>query len=347
MQAKNISVSPSQQVVRLMYGYLSTQLLYVAAELGLADALADGPSTAETVAEAVRAQPDPMRRVLRGLAADGIVDEYPDGRFALTDVGACLRRDVPGSLHGGIIAHGDLHYRAAAGLLDAMRNGGVAFERVYGADLFEYLSRNPRQGASFQAAMAVRSRQEAIDVIAAYDFAGFEQVVDVGGGPGVLLEAILTSAPRTHGILVDQQAVVEQARRRLEDAGLADRCTFVQGDFFTAIPAGGNAYILSRVIHDWDDEKAVRILANCRTAMGDSGSLLLVEALLPKRAREQPAVIRMDLMMLMHDTGRERNVAEYEQLLRAAGLQLARVVPTASQVGVCVIEATPARPREA
>jgi hypothetical protein len=290
------------------------------------------------------AQSDALRRLLRGLASEGIVDEFPDGRFALTDLGACLRTEVPGSLTGSIIAHGDMFYSAAAGLLDAVQRGGVAFQRVFSVGLFEYLNQHPQQGAAFQAAMTVRSRQEAADVIAAYDFAGFERLVDVGGGHGVLMEAILNTTPGTRGMLVDQEAVVEQARRRLNDTDLVDRCTFVSGDFFAAVPPGGDAYVLSRIIHDWDDEQAIRILANCRAAMGDHGTLVLVEAILPEMAREQPAVIRMDLMMLIHDTGRERTVEEYERLLEAAGLQLVRVVPTRSQVGVCVLEAAPVRP---
>ena len=338
------AAAPPQQVARLMDGYLTTQLLYVAAKLGIAETLADGPRDAEAVARAVGAQPDALRRVLRGLAAEDVLDERPDGRFDLTALGTCLRGDVPGSLRGAIIARGDVYYGAAAGLLDAVQHGGAAFERVHGLGFFEYLTRHPELGAAFQGSMADRSRQEAADVVAAYDFGGFEQLVDVGGGQGVLLEAILRAAPRSRGVLLDQPPVVERARERLEAAGLAGRCRFVAGDFFATVPPGGDAYLLSRVIHDWDDDAATRILANCRAAMGDRGTLLLVEAALPKRAREQPAAIRMDLHMLTLLHGRERTAAEYERLLEAAGFRLARIAATRSPAGVSVIEAAPAAP---
>jgi hypothetical protein len=325
-----------------MDGYLTTQLLYVAARLGVGEALAGGPRDAEAVARAVGAQPDALRRVLRSLAAEGVLDEGPDGRFGLTALGECLRADAPGSLRGAIVARGDVYYAAAAGLLDAVRHGGSAFERVHGQGFFEYLSRHPEVGDAFQGSMADRARREAADVIAAYDFGRFERLVDVGGGHGILLEAILEAAPRCRGVLLDKSPVVARARERLEGAGLAGRCTFVPGDFFAAIPPGGDAYLLSRVIHDWDDAAAVRILAGCRAAMGDGGTLLLVEAILPERAREQPAAIRMDLNMLMLMPGRERTGEEYEALLGAARFRLARVVPTGSLAGVSVVEAAPA-----
>jgi hypothetical protein len=324
-----------------MDGYLTTQLLYVAAKLDVAEALAGGPRDAEAVAGAVGAQPDALRRVLRSLAVEGVLDEGPDGRFGLTALGECLRSGAPGSLRGAIVARGDLYYGAAAGLLDAVRHGGPAFERVHGIGFFEYLSQHPEVGAAFQGSMTDRSRREAADVVAAYDFGGFRQVVDVGGGHGLLLEAILRAAPRSRGVLLDQPPVVARARERLEAAGLAGRCTFVPGDFFAPLPSGGDAYLLSRVIHDWDDDAAVRILARCRAAMGDGGTLLLVEAVQPERALEQPAAIRMDLNMLMLLHGRERTVAEYEGLLGAARFRLVRVVPTRSPSGVGLVEAAP------
>jgi hypothetical protein len=335
------AASPPQQVARLMDGYLIAQLLYVAARLDIAEVLANEPCDADTVARAVGARPDALRRVLRGLAAEGVLEERPDGRFGLTALGTCLRGDVPGSQRGAIIARGDVYYGAAAGLLDAVRHGGAAFEWVHGLSFFEYLTEHPELGAAFQGSMADRSRQEAADVVVAYDFASFEQVVDVGGGQGVLLEAILKAAPRSRGVLLDQPPVVERARERLEATGLAGRCTFVPGDFFTAVPPGGDAYLLSRVIHDWDDDAAIRILSTCRAAMRDRGTLLLVEAVLPERAREQPAAIRMDLHMLTLLHGRERTGPEYARLLGAAGFQLSRIVPTQSPAGVSVIEAAP------
>jgi hypothetical protein len=290
----------------------------------------------------VGAQSNILRRVLRGLAAEGVLDEHDDGRFSLTPLGNCLRSDVSSSLRGAIIARGDLYYGAAAGLLEAVQQGGVPFEHVHSVGFFEYLAQHPERGAEFQGSMVDRSRHEAAEVVAAYDFGSFERLVDVGGGHGVLLTEILTAFPRLRAVLLDRLQVVERARERLEAAGLAERCEFIAGDFLTTVPPGGDAYVLSRVIHDWDDEVAIRILTNCARAIGQGGTLLLVEAVLPERARDRPETIRMDLHMLALLHGRERTEVEYDRLLVAAGFQLRRVVPTKSPSGVSVIEAVSA-----
>jgi hypothetical protein len=336
---------PAQwQLARLMDGFLITQLLYVAAKLGVADALAAGPQTAAAIAQAVGAEPAPLTRILRGLALDDVVAETDDGRFALTALGGCLRDGVPGSLRGAVLVRGELYYQAAAGLLAAVTAGGTAFAQVYGERFFDHLGRHPEREAAFQASMAGRSSQEADDVVAAYDFTGISKLVDVGGGPGILLERILRAAPALHAVLLDRPEVVVQARTRLEAAGLASRCDVVVGDFFGWVPGGADAYLLSRVIHDWDDDDAVRILQTCRAAMAATSRLLLVEAILPERAREQPAAIRMDLHMLVLLGARERTEAQFRRLLETAGLQVRRVVPTRSPAGLSVIQASPAVP---
>jgi SAM-dependent methyltransferase len=330
------------QVSRLMDGYLAIQLLYVAAKLGVADALVPEPQAVDALAHSVGAQSNILRRVLRGLAAEGVLDEHDDGRFSLTPLGNCLRSDVSSSLRGAIIARGDLYYGAAAGLLEAVQQGGVPFEHVHSVGFFEYLAQHPERGAEFQASMVDRSRHEAAEVVAAYDFGCFGRLVDVGGGHGVLLTEILMAVPRLRAVLLDRPQVVDRARERLEAAGLAKRCEFIAGDFLTTVLPDGDAYVLSRVIHDWDDEVAVRILTNCARAMGQGGTLLLVEAVLPERARNRPETIRMDLHMLALLHGRERTEAEYDRLLVAAGFQLRCVVPTKSPSGVSVIEAVSA-----
>jgi O-methyltransferase domain len=317
----------------LVDSFLTFQLVYVAARLGIGDALAGGPLTGAELARAVEAEPAALTRVLRGLAAEGVLDEDGD-RFGLTALGAALQ-----PLHGSILARGELYYRAAGGLLDAVRQGGTPFERVYGERFFDHLSRRPADEAAFQASMAARAEREARDVVAAYDFTGLGRLVDVGGGAGVLLAAILDAAPHLEGVLVDRPAAVEQARRRL-----GDRAQCVAGDFFAAVPAGADAYVLSRVIHDWPDAEAVAILRTCRAAMAAGARLLLVEAVLPERAADSPEAIRMDLHMLVLFGARERTEREYAELLSAAGLALARVIPTASPSGISVLEAVLRRP---
>jgi hypothetical protein len=309
-------------------GYVSTQLLHVAAELGLADALAAGARTPAELAIGCGADPGVLERVLRGLAADGVLDDRPDGRFALTAVGELLRADHPRSMRGAVLARGRLYYAALAGLLTATRTGGTPFEHVHGTPFFAHLDAHPGESADFQASMRARSRREVGAVVEAYDFAAFDSLVDVGGGSGLLLGAILEANPRLAGTLFDRPEVVAGAT-----------LPAVGGDFFTGVPAGADAYLLSRVLHDWDDDEAVAVLRSCRRAMPDTATLLLVEALLPERAADDPAAVRMDLHMLVLLHGRERRRSEFAGLLSAAGLRLTGVVATTA--GVSVLEARP------
>jgi hypothetical protein len=326
---------------RLADGYLITQLLYVVAKLGVPDALASGPLTSEAVARAVGVDAGAVHRLLRGLAAEGVFTEDANGRFGLTELGACLRDGVPGSLRGVVIARGDLNYMAAAGLLAAVRDGGVPFDRVFGESLFAHLDRHPEHSMAFQGSMADRSRLEAAAVVAAYRFDSFRRLVDVGGGSGVLLEAILSVTPDLRGILLDRPGAVAQARSRLAAAALADRSDCVVGDFFAVVPPGGDAYLLSRIIHDWDDAQAHQILTRCREVMDGNATLLLVEAVLPEFAQDSPGAIRMDLHMLTLLSGRERTAKEYERLLSGSGFELIRIVPTDSPSGIAIVEARP------
>ncbi|WP_214403454.1 methyltransferase [Pseudonocardia lacus] len=320
--------TPADALSRLADGYLATQLLYVAVELRLPESLAGPPRRADELAAEVGADPAVLRRVLRGLAAEGVLEELADGRFALTAVGELLDADHPSSMRGAVRARGGLYYTALAGLLPATRTGGTPFELAHGRPFFAHLAAHPEQGAAFQASMVARSRREAAGVVAAYDFSRFATLVDVGGGPGLLLAAVLAANPGLTGTLFDRPEVVAGAE-----------LPHVGGDFFAQVPPGADAYLLSRVIHDWDDAEATAILRTCRRAMPDTATLLLVEALLPERAAQDPAAVRMDLHMLALLHGRERTRREYAELLAAAGLRLVRVVATGA--GVHVIEACP------
>ncbi|WP_138757945.1 methyltransferase [Modestobacter altitudinis] len=320
--------SAAARLARLADGYLVTQLLHVAVALGVPEALAERPQDAAELATALGADPEALHRVLRGLASEEVLDELPDGRFVLTDTGQLLRPDVPGSLRGAVTARAQLYAPAVAGLADAVRSGGTPFELVHGRPFFDDLAAAPERLAAFQASMADRSAREAGAVVAGYDVSAFRSVVDVGGGTGTLLRAVLGRAPDADVVLVDQPEVV---------AG--SDLPAVAGDFFTAVPGGADAYLLSRVLHDWDDGDAVRVLRTCRQAMRPDSVLLVVEAVLPERAVDDPAAVRMDLHMLLLLHGRERTAAEYADLLAAAGLRLTADVPTSA--GVHVLEARP------
>ena len=329
---------PSWELMRLIDGFVITQLLYVAAKLGIADQLTDGPRSGAELAEAVGAAAGALGRVLRGLVIEDVLEEGDDGRFALTPLGACL---VP--LAGAAIARGELYYQSAAGLLESVKTGGSAFEHVHGERFFDYLAARPDQEATFQGSMAGRSEQEAADVVAAYDFTGLRRLIDVGGGRGILLAQIVRATPGLHGVLFDRPAAIPAAGRHLGERSVSDRTECVGGDFFESVPAGADAYLLSRVLHDWNDADAGRILATCRRAMAAGTRLLIVEAILPERAKERPATIRMDLhMLLLFRAARERTEAEFRALLDDNGFRQRRVVMTGSPAGLGVIEATPA-----
>jgi ubiquinone/menaquinone biosynthesis C-methylase UbiE len=336
-----------ERLWRLMNGYLTTQLLYVVAKLGVADVLAEGPQSAEANAERVGAHPPSLSRMLRALVLEDVLEELEeDGRFALTGVGAALREGVPGSFRGPAIARAELYYAGAAGLLQSALDGRPAFEHVHGERFFDHLARDPEREAAFQASMAGRAELEAFAVVAAFDFRSFRRLVDVGGGQGILLRAILEAVPELTAVLVDRPGAVEQASERLAAAGLAGRVECVPGDFFDSVPDGADAYLVSRVLHDWDDADAARILASCHAAMTRESRLLVVEALLPERVHDAPAVIRMDLHMLELLGARERTEGEYHELLAGAGFRVVSVVPTQAgtglSAGLSVIEAVPA-----
>lgn len=326
-------MNDSERLMRLIDGFVATQLLYVVAKLGIADALADGPKSSTELAASAGADPAALHRVLRGLAAEEVFDELDDGRFALGPLGEALR-----PLQGAAIARGEVYYDSAAGLFEAVLRGGVPYELTHRERFFEHLGQHPSRESAFQRSMAGRAELEAAAVVAAYDFARFETVVDVGGGRGVLLAAMLNSAPRLRGTLLDRPAAIPDARVYLAEAGLADRAECVAGDFFTELPRGADAYVLSRVLHDWPDADATRILETCRRAMRPDSTVVVVDAVLPERARDKPAAIRMDIHMLLLFGTRERTEVELGDLAGSAGFAVNAVTLTATPAGLGVVE---------
>ncbi len=336
-------IAPRRAFRRAMTVPITSHLLYVAAQLGLADHLNDGPRNSGDMARLIGADARTLHRVMRGLVAAGLLSEDADGRFALTPVGAYLRSDIPGSLRGQIVFEGELA-RAWSALPHTVRTGENAFRHVFGLGIFDHFARNPAvQAYVARTQGGAASRVAASLVVASYNFAGVGTVVDVGGGRGTLLAAILRAHPTMRGVLFDRPGVVAEARDGLEAAGLGSRCDIVAGDFFQSVPAGGDAYALRRIIHDWDDEQALRILAACRQAMAGQihgqGRLLLIERVMPERVEQAPAVVVADLIMLVETGGRERTVGEYRALLAAAGFRLSRLTAITGQDSV--IEAQP------
>jgi SAM-dependent methyltransferase len=323
----------------MIMGFRLTQLLYVAATLHLADRLADAPHTAASLARTVGADESALRRVLRALVGVGILVET-DGTFALTPLGQMLRRDVPGSLHGLAVIYGDDWLWGAYGqMLHSVMTGESAFAHVHGMPFYEHLDRNSHAEAQFQQAMATYSRLEAAAIAEAYDFAAASIVVDVGGGEGALLAALLSAHPLLRGVLFDQPAVVARAEHVFAAAGVVSRAAAVGGDFFSSVLPDGDVYVLKSVVHNWDDEAAERLLRACRRAMRPDARLLIAERVVPSDNSPSEAKL-FDINMLVVVGGLERTEAEYRRLLEKTGFALVRVIATNSPLSL--IEARPA-----
>lgn len=327
------TVPPAVALIQKLTGTWVAQAISVVAKLGTADALADGPKGVDELAAANVHAPS-LYRVLRMLASVGIFAEDDDGRFRLTALAEPLRSDAPGSVRDFAVMMGEeWNWRPWGHLIHSVTTGQSAVEHIYGKPIFAYLAEQPEASAIFDAGMTGRSGADDAAVAAGYDFSGFQSVVDVAGGRGSLLAAILRAHPGVRGVLFEQPHVIPAAREYLEAAGLGQRCDFVAGDFFDSIGVMGDAYILKRVIHDWDDEHALRILERCHRAMPATSRLLLIETVIPP-GNEPSFGKLLDVHMLVWTGGKERTEDEYRALMAAADFELTRVVPTRSSLSV-------------
>jgi hypothetical protein len=314
-------------LLQLANGYRVTQAIHVAAKLGIADLLADGPRTSDDLASATACHAPSLYRLMRALSAIDIFHEEGDRVFSLAPLGEWLRSDNPESVAGWAAFVGEpYHWQAWGDVLHSVQTGESGFEHVHGTDPWTFRAQHPELSAGFDRAMTSISRQLMASVLAAYDFGRFATLVDIGGGNGALLAAILARYPAMRGVLFDQPHVIAGAAPLLQQAGVADRCELVEGSFFEAVPSGGDAYILKSIIHDWDDERSVEILKVCRRAMTDGAALLLVERELGP-ANAQPDTKFSDLNMLAATGGRERSAEEYAALYAASGFRFVGVTP--------------------
>jgi hypothetical protein len=319
-------------------GYYTAQAIYAAAKLGIADRLRDGPQTAGQLVQATGTHARSLHRLLRTLAGFGIFAWDDEGRFRLTELAELLRSDVPGSLRAEALIVGEIQYPAFGELLHSLQTGRPGFDKAFGMPLFDYFAANPEAARTFDAGLVGLRSQAATEMLDGYDFSGVRKLVDVGGGTGSLLSAVLAKYTTMKGILFDLPHVVEQAESPLHAAGVRDRCELVCGDFFDSVPPGGDVYLLRHIIHDWEDDRAIRIVENCRRAMNRPGTLLLVESVI--QSGNEPSLGKiLDLVMLALTGGTERTEPEYRELLEASGFCLARVVPTSAEIHV--IEANP------
>ncbi len=327
-------------LMRLSNGYQVSQAIHVVATLGIADLLKDGPRGSEDLAASVGAHPPSLYRLLRALASLGVFQEDREGHFSLTPLGACLRSDATEPVGPWATFIGqERHWETWGHLLHSVQTGASAFRHLYGTSPWEARAANPEASAVFDRAMTAISVSSAESVLAAYDFGKFRRVVDVAGGQGALLAAILVKHPTVQGVLFDQPHVVASAAPLLEAAGVAERCQVVGGSFFEAAPGGGDAYVLKAIVHDWDDAEATAILRSCRSAIEANGRLLVIEREILPPNEGAPAKLS-DLNMLVMLGGRERTREEYAVLFAASGFRLASVTPT--EAGLSIFEGVPA-----
>lgn len=321
-------------------GHYISHALYVAAKLGVADLLVDGPQSVEALAAGTGTDAPSLRRMLRLLVSVGVFVEEDDGRVSSNPVGDAMRK---GAFNAAVqLFAGRSVWEPWGDLITTVRSGEPAFERVYGVDPFEYFSTRAEEAAIFDEAMASFTAGISVAVEGAYDFSPLQKIIDVGGGEGALLTGILRKHPRLQGVVFDLPRTEVRARAQIERAGLLSRYEFVGGDFFDCVPRGFDAYLLKHVIHDWNDERATRILRNVRDVIAPSGKLLVVEGVYPARithSLESRGAAANDCNMMVVAGGRQRSEEEFRALFSSAGFRLNRIVPTAARV--CVIEGVP------
>lgn len=333
-QTATEKMDPVAHLMQIMIGSLPCQASYVAAKLGIADFLKDGPRTVAQLAQETKTHERSLYRLLRSLASVGIFAETDSQTFTLTPPAELLLTDHPGSLRGIAIFMGEeWHWAVCGEMLYSVQTGKAAWEKVHGLEVFPYLQQNPRESEIFNRAMTSLSGSTLPAIVEAYDFTGVETLADIAGGHGILLAGFLKANPQLKGVLFDLPEVIEGAPTLLQAEGVEDRVRFESGDFFEGVTKGADAYMMKFIIHDWDDERALKILRIIQRDSAPSARLLLVEMVLPERNEPHFSKIQ-DLEMLVAPGGIERTEEEYRELLSESGFDLRRVIPTKSPLSI-------------
>lgn len=334
------ALPPHVQLIEMATAGFISKVVYAAARLGLADHLAAGPRSAAELAGPTGTHAPSLHRLMRTLAGLGVLTHVGDQRFGLTPLGEALRSGAPGSARSTLLTFGGRAFAAAfEEILHSLQTGKTGFEKAMGMPIFDYFGRHPEEAQLFSETMVGFHGVEPPAVAAAYDFSGLGVVVDVGGATGNMLASILARHPGPRGVLFDMPHVVRDAPALLRQRGVEGRVAIEPGDFFKSVPPGGDAYVLSHIIHDWNEEQCLTILGHCRRAMKPENLLLIVEMVLPLEDVPHPGKL-LDMVMLVIPGGRERTAPEYSDLLGKAGFRVRRVIPTESPVSI--VEAVPA-----
>jgi hypothetical protein len=325
----------SASLLRMIQGLLISRAVYVAATLGIADLLEKGPRTSDELARLTESDPPSLYRILRLLAALELFTEPQPHSFSLSSLGERLRTGVPGSVRRwALLTDGLGGLTAFDHILDAVHTGRSAFRSAFGMGVFEFHAGHPEAAAAFDEAMSERTAAFAPTVASHYDFSGMRKVIDIGGGHGTLLAAVLAARPELRGVVFDLPNVVSGAAVKIKAAGIEDRCELAAGDFFESVPNEADCYILANVLHDWNDERAIAILRNCRRAMHGGGRVLVVERMIFADPVQSIPTLLSDINMLVLSGGMERTRDEYAHLFAASDLRLTRVVPVLFPYGI-------------
>ncbi|GAB1540312.1 methyltransferase [Scytonema sp. NUACC21] len=317
-----------------VHAYCISRMIYVVAKLGIADLLQDGSQHCDALAAATNTHSDSLYRVLRFLAGLGIFTETQPRCFELTPLADCLQSNVPGSIRNNAIIRGEeYYYKAWENLMYSVQTGECAFEHLYGMGLFEYYEQNSVARKLFH---NISSKEVYAPLLEPYDFSSIGKLVNVGGGAGKLLAAILEANPSMTGVLFELPKVIDEAKSSPDIASVYDRCQFIEGNFFEAVPEGGDAYLLKEVLHLWDDERAIAILKHCHQAMKEQGRLLVIEAVIVPGNELSGSKFGDVHMLVMCPGGRERTEAEFRDLFESAGFHLTKIIPTKTEF--CIIE---------
>jgi hypothetical protein len=341
-QSEPPEASPQMTLVKMLTGTWVAQCIYVAATLGIADLLKEGSKSIDELAELTESHAPNLYRMLRAIASVNVFTEVSPKCFGLTEIAEYLRSDHPKSLRALAMMLSDKwHWDTWGDVIHVVKTGQPPLKHLYQVEnAFEYFQQSPSSGKLFDKAVSGWAKNTHTAIVHSYDFSDIKTIVDVAGGHGALIAAILNENSHMKGILFDLPHVIAEAKEFLQSAGVSHRCEATSGNFFQSVPSGGDAYIISHTIHNWDDEACLSILQSIRKNMPFESRLLVVEMIMP--AGNDPHFSKwLDLdMLMMFSSGRERTEAEYHQLYRTAGFKLTRIIPTASPTsvieGICI-----------
>jgi hypothetical protein len=328
---KPTGLPPHVEMMKFILGKWISKPIYVAAKLSIADILSDGPKSIEELAQMIDVHAPSLYRLMRALACLGIFSETNDGRFESTPMAECLKSDALRPI--ALMMHSDWHDKAWANLLESVKTGEKAFDNAHGMPVFDWFRQNPQAARIYNEANAIKASTSHRAIIDVYDFSGINSLADIGGGNGALMVEILKANPSLSGMIADLPSVVTAAKDFISKHGLESRCNVIACDFFHKIPAGSDAYLMSHILHDWDDEQCLTILKNCHSAMKPGTRLLVVEAIIPK-GNEFSIAKLLDLEVFVMGGGRERTANEYRELFEHTGFEISRIVPTAESISI-------------